>query len=349
MRVLVVSGIWPPAVGGPASHAPELAERLLERGHSVEVVVSAPAAPARERYAVRWVPLSAPRGVRHVRGAAEIARRSLAADVVYATGMIGRSALATTLTRRPLVVKLTSDPSYERSLRYGLGDADFERYQRAGSRRVRALRTVRDWSLRRAAHVVVPSEALRELAIGWGVGSARITLLPNPVAAPDALEPRDELRRRHGFDGPTLVYAGRLAPQKRLDVALRAVAEADGVSLVIAGDGPEEESLRALAFDLALGERVRFAGPLPRAEVFALLRAADAAVLSSNWENFPHMAVEALAVGTPVLAVANAITRYVRDAELRASLRRQARSSVEHFAPEQVYGRLEQILEGVTR
>ena len=40
MRVLIVSGIWPPDVGGPASHAPEVAEFLLGRGHSVEVVTT---------------------------------------------------------------------------------------------------------------------------------------------------------------------------------------------------------------------------------------------------------------------------------------------------------------------
>jgi glycosyltransferase involved in cell wall biosynthesis len=37
MRVLIVTGIWPPDVGGPASHAPELAEFLRARGHEVEV------------------------------------------------------------------------------------------------------------------------------------------------------------------------------------------------------------------------------------------------------------------------------------------------------------------------
>ena len=41
MKVLIVSGIWPPDVGGPASHAPEVAEMLLARGHEVEVVTTA--------------------------------------------------------------------------------------------------------------------------------------------------------------------------------------------------------------------------------------------------------------------------------------------------------------------
>ena len=49
MKVLVVSGIWPPDVGGPASHAPELAGFLRSRGHCVEVVTTADAPPAAVR------------------------------------------------------------------------------------------------------------------------------------------------------------------------------------------------------------------------------------------------------------------------------------------------------------
>jgi hypothetical protein len=49
MRVLVVSGIWPPDVGGPARHAPDVARFLIERGHEVEAVVTAASAPAPAR------------------------------------------------------------------------------------------------------------------------------------------------------------------------------------------------------------------------------------------------------------------------------------------------------------
>ena len=45
MRILIVSGIWPPDVGGPASHAPEIADALAARGHAVEVVTTASAPP----------------------------------------------------------------------------------------------------------------------------------------------------------------------------------------------------------------------------------------------------------------------------------------------------------------
>ena len=66
----------------------------------------------------------------------------------------------------------------------------------------------------------------------------------------------------------------------------------------------------------ALDGRVQFIGPLDRDGVLALFRAADASLLSSTWENFPHTVVEALAVGTPVVATAvGGVPELVRDGE----------------------------------
>ena len=372
MNVLIVSGIWPPDVGGPASHAPELAEHLRARGHGVEVVTTAERPPAAEPYPVRWTRRGLPRGVRHVDAAARIARAARRADVVYTTGMLVRSSLGSALARRPVVMKLTSDPAYERSLRYDLFAGDLDEFQRVDGGRLRALRRVNDAALRRAAHLVVPSEALRRLAIGWGISPERVTLLPNPVSAPEELAPRDELRARHGFTGPTLAFAGRLVPQKSIDVALRALAQLEGVALVLAGEGGETERMQALARELGVADRARFLGAQPRATVFELLAAADAALLSSSWENFPHVVVEALAVGTPVIStdvggvgeivrdgvngllvpigdpdvLAAAIRRYLADDALQARLRAAAAGSIERFAPDVIYGRLEEILRG---
>lgn len=371
MNVLIVSGIWPPDVGGPASHAPELAEHLGARGHRVEVVTTAEREPAREPYPVHWTSRRLPRGVRHADAAARIARSARRADVVYATGMLVRSSLGSALARRPVVLKLTSDPAYERSLRYELFTGDVDEFQHANSGRLRILRRVNDVALRRAAHLVVPSDALRRLAIRWGIEPERVTLLPNPVSAPARIAPRDELRARHGFAGPTLVFAGRLVSQKSIDVALRALTQTDGVALVLAGEGGEADRLRALARELGLGGRVRFLGAQPRATVFELLAAADAALLSSSWENFPHMVVEALAVGTPVIStdvggvgeivrddvngllveigdvdgLAAAIRRYLGDDELQTRLRAATGESISAFEPDAIYGRLEEILE----
>ena len=372
MNVLVVSGMWPPDVGGPASHAPEVCEYLLRRGHGVAAVTMADCAPAPERYAVHWASRRTPLVWRHVIAARLVARLARKADIVYSTGMIGRSSLGAALARRPIVLKLTSDPVFERSLRWRLFGADLGAFQDARGIRIGVLRRIRDLALARARRVIIPSEALRELALGWGLPTEKVVVIPNPVSPPELGE-REELRRRHGLEGRTLVFAGRMVPQKAIPVALEAVVRNPDVSLVLAGEGPYLERLRELARSMPLDSRARFLGPQPRQAVFELLRAADAALLSSSWENFPHMVVEALAVGTPVLAthvggvteilrdgengllvpmndpeaLAGAIRRYFDDEALQERLRAAAVASVARFSPDEIYGRLEALLEEV--
>jgi hypothetical protein len=132
VRILVVSGIWPPDVGGPASHAPEVVAFLRGRGHAVEVVVTADVPPAAQPYPVHWIARSLPKGVLHARAAALIARRARWADVVYTTGMFGRTATACLAARRPFVVKLTGDPASERARWRGTVGGDVDAFQRGG-------------------------------------------------------------------------------------------------------------------------------------------------------------------------------------------------------------------------
>ena len=109
MRVLIVTGIWPPDVGGPASHAPELAEHLLSSGHKVAVVTTADGPPRPERYRVDWVSRGMSVAARQLAVVEKVRSLAAAADVVYATTMINRATLGTTLARRPIVIKLTTD------------------------------------------------------------------------------------------------------------------------------------------------------------------------------------------------------------------------------------------------
>ena len=363
MRVVIASGIWPPDVGGPATHSPELAGWLARRGHDVTVLTTASTEPAAEPYPVRWVPRSRPPGIRHAEYAARLASLTRNADVAYVNSVLTRGAFG---SRAPAVVKLTDDPAYERARRLGLFSGDLDAFQRhRGGVRVGALRRMRDVALRRAARILCPSGYLAGLAAAWGVDPARIEVVENAIPETGAVG-----ASRFAVDGPLFAFAGRLGPAKALDILLRALVDVEGATLVLTGDGPEREALERLAGELGLTERVRFAGALPRDEVLALHRAADATVLSSAWENFPHAVVEALAVGTPVVstsvggvaevvrdgengllvpagdpaALAAALRRIVAEPGLRERLAAAAAPSVERLRPERVYERLERIL-----
>jgi glycosyltransferase involved in cell wall biosynthesis len=364
VKVLVVSGIWPPDVGGPASHAPEIADGLTARGHSVEIVTTAASPPEARPYPVRYVSRSLPPGARHAAVAVLVARRSRVADVVYATSMVGRSSFA---ARAPLVVKVAGDPAYERSLRRGLYTGRLDQFQHARvARRVQVLRAWRTVAARRAACLICPSDFLRGIVLSWGIAPDRVSVLPNAAPPVPTLPSRDELRSRLGVDGNVLAFAGRITRAKSLETALDALARLNDVTLLIAGDGEERGRLERLA-----GDNVRFLGAIERDRVLELFAASDAALLSSSWENFPHALVEALAVGVPVIAtrvggvpeivedgvngllvppgdpeaLAETIQLFVGDRELRERLREAAARSVARFSQEAVLDRLEATLE----
>jgi D-inositol-3-phosphate glycosyltransferase len=103
--------------------------------------------------------------------------------------------------------------------------------------------------------------------------------------------------------GGRLLFVGRLQPWKGVDVAIRALPSIPGAQLLIAGDGEDRQRLETLVHTMQLGERVHFAGALPRQELPALMRSADLLVATS-WasETFGIGLVEAQACGLPVVA-----------------------------------------------
>jgi glycosyltransferase involved in cell wall biosynthesis len=362
MRIVFLTGIWPPDVGGPATHGPDFARFLLAHGHAVRVVTMGYGEPTDLPCPVEVVDRGRPFLIRYPAVALRGIRAARDADVVYATATYAAAAAVHVTTRRPLVVKLVSDPAYERAYRYRIFGGTLEEFEHASGAKVVALKRARTLALRAARTIVVPSAYLAAFAGRWGL-SARIVVASNP--APDV---GDVVARV--FEQGTIAMVGRLVRHKGVDVVLDAVARVPASRVVIVGDGPERAQLerRAQAPDLA--GRVTFVGAVPRAEALSILAGVDCAVLASDWENLPHAAVEALAVGTPVVAtsvggvpevvhdgvngllvparrpdlLADAIARLQGDHALRAGLASAARPSVEPIARERVYGAIEGLL-----
>ena len=112
---------------------------------------------------------------------------------------------------------------------------------------------------------------------------------------------------RHAEPG-LLVYLGRLADKKGVDVLIEAMAQLPGARLEIVGSGPAGPALEDMVVRLGLAERVRFAGKLPKHEVLSMLARAMAVVIPSrvgadgDMEGTPVVLGEAMAAGVPVVA-----------------------------------------------
>jgi len=182
-----------------------------------------------------------------------------------------------------------------------------------------------------------------------------IDLAHLPVFSPD----RQTARRAAGFEPtrPLVAHVGRLEPQKDFSTFLLAAAivaaELPEVEFLVVGDGGERAALEALAAALGLGARVRFVGL--RHDVLALLAGVDVLALTSLYEGFPNVVLEAMAAGAVAVAtdvggcrellttgetgilvpprtpaaVASAVLRVLRDPALSRRLAAAARRRVE--------------------
>ena len=141
--------------------------------------------------------------------------------------------------------------------------------------------------------LAVPSEfaVARLRALGAPIDGVPVHVVPQVQ--------RTFAERSNADRGEHALVAARLSAEKGVDLAVEACGRA-GLPLVVAGDGPDAEAVRARA-----DGRVRFVGQVPPAEVAALRARAALAIVSSRCaEVMPLAAVEAMAAGVPVVATA---------------------------------------------
>jgi glycosyltransferase involved in cell wall biosynthesis len=300
MRVVLVSGIFPPDIGGPSTHTDDLRQELGERGHAVTVVTLWDGPCISRRPGILRIPRRWSWPMRHAAVASWLVRHRHRYDSVYATGMLPAAVAGARLAGRPVVVKVVGDPVWERGRRLGLTGQEFERFQDApaGGGRLGAMRRLRDWSLRRSSAITAPSEYLSRTIEMWLGGPADVTVIPNGVrvsAENTPAGPRDE--------GPLrAIYVGRLVAHKQVGLVIAAVAATPGVRLEVVGSGPELERLQGTVRERGVSDRVTFRGDLSHEQVLRAIGDADVLVLASDYEGLPHVVLEALAEGTPVVS-----------------------------------------------
>ena len=164
------------------------------------------------------------------------------------------------------------------------------------------------WVLRRARGIQVDGRMTARSLVAAGHSPESVAVKP---VVPSNLDRFLAIDRAVAAPGGVtrLLYVGRLAAQKNLPLLLAVVKhlKATGCAafkLTLVGDGPEEASLRALAARDGLASVVEFHGPVSRGEVVGFFAAADVFVLTSDYEGFPRVLMEAAAAALPVVSTA---------------------------------------------
>ena len=293
-RVLLVSGIYPPDVGGPASFVPQLRRYLLDQGWAVRVVAISKDSSATEA-GVDIVERRVSPIMRRARFMMALLGATRGADVVFANGLHGEVGLVTRALRKPWVAKVVGETLWERARNGATTSGSLLEFHSGVLPFLsRTERNIWLSSLDTASSVIVPGPELQELLTGLGLGDHTI-LIPNGVSTAGN---EGGPRREAVFD---IVTACRLTEWKGVDKLIE-MSSRLGVSLLVIGDGPQRSRLEDLAASLGCETSVTFLGQVPSGEVSAMLSQARLFALLSSYEGMSFALLEAKSVGLAAVA-----------------------------------------------
>ena len=299
--LVVVSGIYPPDIGGPAKFAHQYASWVIQDNIKVDVytygntkfVLNSITSPK-----IYSVSRSQPLLFRYIKMIIGIGTGNAPSAPVLVVGAFLETFLASLIFRFQYVAKVPGDIVWERARNKGITGSGIVEFQNEKlNLKYRLLRMLYSNSLRRAQKVIVPSKGLYDLCLGWGIESERIRLIYNSV---QSHETNQMSAHTSVIDCLTIC---RLVPWKGVDEIIRYCASRN-LGLVVAGDGPDRQRLEELATEL--GGNVTFTGEVSPESINQLLTRSRVFVLNSYYEGLPHALIEARLAG--VLSVARAGT-----------------------------------------
>ncbi len=309
MRIGIFTESYPPIINGVSTSVQTLIARLEAAGHRVFVFTSHYPHYADERAGIFRFPsfnsLVEPDYVLPIPFSPRIARiiPTLKLDIVHShspffLGLMARR-IARTLNLPHVATNHTLYTEYAHYLPL-LAPAVTRRLL------VRWMRRFYDT----CDQVLAPSELTRRVLTEQYRVQSPVTVVPTGIPEPPYVLARPaEVRQELGLppDACILLYVGRLAPEKNLDLLLRAfvqiAAQTNDTYLVLAGSGKSRSGLESRARALGIHRRTRFAGFLGRTKLDPLFQAADVFLFSSKTETQGLAVGEALAAGLPAVVV----------------------------------------------
>lgn len=307
-KILLATPIYPPEIGGPATYTKELIEKLK---NDFEITVltygDKNKSPLFDGSTLHIIDKNKSMPVRLMLYTIKLLSLARKVDVIYVQNAVAAGlpvAIASTILRKPFILKFVGDEAWERATQRKETTKFLEDFLNApeGGTWIKMLRTIQGFVLRRASIVTTPSAYLGELLVkNYGVKQERMITNYNASETEDRELPFTPEKKSH-----QIVATARLTKWKGVDGILEAVKilkdKYADVSFVVAGDGPELENLQKQAKDLGVAEYVKFLGRVSREETYKLRKESTVYVLNSTYEGLPHTALTSFQAQIPIVA-----------------------------------------------
>lgn len=292
MRVLLVSGIYPPDIGGPATFIPQLRSALMDRGHIPIVVTLGNQLDLSRKNGIYKIPRSLPIPFRFIVLLLTILFIGFRSKFIYANGLHEEAGIANFLLRKKSIAKVVGDPIWEKARNNRTTNMEILEFNWSKKKRVERLRlNLLVFSLRQFSKIHCPSKELVQILTYW---SGRISpeYRPNGVVLTEFESKRLPEKE---FD---LITVSRLVPWKNIDKLIRSI-EGTQLSLAIIGVGPDENLLRNQAKNLK--NKVSFLGSMSQSEITTLMMKSRIFVQLSSYEGQSFSLLQAMSLEIPVV------------------------------------------------
>jgi glycosyltransferase involved in cell wall biosynthesis len=282
LKILIVTGIYPPDIGGPANFTPEFSEFLRGQGHSAQVVTLSDSLNHSEdkKFNIRRIHRKGTI-LRRIKTVFWIVRYGKSADKILATGLYEEVGLASLFLKTRIIMRIVGDPIWERARNAHSTTDSIETFNTSGSRPTLQSKLL-CWSINRGHLCITPSEQLRDFMLGWRIKRC-IKVIPNGVMIP---EPS---RKNADYQSITV---SRLVSWKNVSLVIDTAIKC-GLNLRVVGDGPLENQLSSYESN----ELIQLLGRKSKVEVTNLLKESDIFFLLSSYEGQSFALTEALANG----------------------------------------------------
>lgn len=315
-NILIVTGIFPPDIGGPATYSETLAGALSGRGFKVKVITYSSVRKYLKDKDFSFKLVRVWRKnfwfFRHAIYAVKVFLSCKNSDIIYSLSTLNGtipSLAGARFFKKKFYLRIAGDYAWQVAVeknKTGLLIDDFQKSKKGGW--IGILSKLQTWACKNADTIIVPSEYLAGIVTGWGIPKEKVKVVYNGVDFRSSELSKEEARRKIGIFGHVIVSIGRLVPWKGFRMLVKIMPKLFEINqafrLVIVGEGPDKKVLAAMIKNLGLEKKVLLVGKKSQSELAIYLAAADMFVLNTGYEGFSHQILEAMVAGVPVITTA---------------------------------------------
>lgn len=293
MSYLLVTGIYPPDIGGPATFIPGLRRYMTLKSKTTNLLTLSDDVSASKiaHPNVTFVSRKSKFPFRQIDILCKLVTKYWSVKIVFANGLFEEVAVFSALMRKNFICKIVGDPIWERYRNQTgrkISIEDFNSQKMPLKYKLQRLALTK--ALNRAASICTPSQQLADMIREWGI-SVPVLVIPNGV--PKSAETGIHEKQ---FD---VVTVSRLVAWKNIQSIIEACAISN-LDLAIVGDGPEMSFLKGKA--VSSGAKVKFLGNLEGDDLTDALNQSKIFCLYSDYEGLSFALISALMNGMYVVA-----------------------------------------------